>query len=338
MSADMKRHSANDSIRWFAEKVAIASAKLPRDFTDRNSWEIWRDRMKRELVRRIGLPKLEPMTEPVARSDTELGETARVERVDVPADGDYAIPVFVIRPVKYERPAPALLICPGWPQTKYEPQFQRFAVRLAAHGFVSAILDHAPFGETSHGVMPGAMTQVMGMGNLLGISQLAFRAAEAIRVGEYLREREDVDTSRVGITGLCQGGMTTWMAGALDERFAVVAPVASATTFTAWSVEMSRYRALGDTSPYPFGMIEVCDVDHLHGCVAPRPLLVQANAPDDWWPLSGFQAIETFARRIYRLYGEENRCEFVAEAHEHAITGPFADRLEQFLLDHLKGA
>jgi len=337
MSLEITRHTANDSIRWFAEKVAMASAKLPRDFSDRASWESWRNRMKSELIRRIGLPKFEPTKEPLVRSDTALGETARIERVDVPADGNYAIPTFVIRPVAYEKPAPGLLICPGWPQTKFDPQFQRFALRMATHGFVSAILDHAPFGETSHGVMPGAMTQVMGMGHLLGISQLAFRAAEAIRVGEYLRERPDVDTRRVGITGLCQGGMTTWMAGSLDERFAVVAPVASATTFTAWAVEMSRYRALGDTSPYPFGMIELCDVEHLHASVAPRPLLVQANAPDDWWPLSGFQTIESFSRRIYALYGAEDRCEFVAEAHEHAITGPFADRLERFLVKYLGG-
>lgn len=335
MSTELTRHTANDAIRWFAEKVAAASAKLPRDFADRSAWEAWRNQMKRELVCRIGLPTLEPATDPVVRSDSELGESARIERVDVPGDGDYSIPAFVIRPRDCATPAPALLICPGWPQTKYEAQFQRLAIRMAEHGFVSAILDHAPFGETSHGAMPGAMTQVMGMGHLLGISQLAFRAAEAIRVGEYLRSRDDVDSGRVGITGLCQGGMTTWMAGALDERFAVVAPVASATTFVAWSVEMSRYRALGDTSPYPFGMIEVCDVDHLHACVAPRPLLVQANAPDDWWPLSGYHAIETLSRRVYALYNADERCEFAVEAHEHAITGPFAERLERFLVERL---
>ncbi|MBM3213389.1 hypothetical protein FJZ36_00510 [Candidatus Poribacteria bacterium] len=327
---------SNDAIGWLARRVAEASAKLPREFADVASWEGWRDDMRARLRSRIGVPYLEPTEEAVIRSDTVIASHARLERVDIPADADYAIPAFVVKPAEPKADGgPGIVLCPGWPQTKWEPQFMRFGERMARHGFVTAILDHAPFGETSHNTMPGAMTHVMGIGNLLGISQLALRAAEAMCVGEYLRMRDDVRSDRVAITGLCQGGMTTWMAGGLDNRFAAVAPVASGTTFTAWAVEMSRYRALGDVSPYPFGLIEVCDTEHLHAAVAPRPLLVQANTPDDWWPLSGFQQIESFSRQVYELYGAEERCEFVGEMHEHAITGPFADRLEAFLLKHL---
>ena len=67
----------------------------------------------------------------------------------------------------------------------------------------------------------------------------------------------------------------------------------------------------------------------------PRPLLVRANLPDEWWPVSGFAQVEALTRQVYRLYDAEDRVDFRAEVHEHNLTGPFADALEQFLLRYL---
>ena len=211
---------------------------------------------------------------------------------------------------------------------------------MARQGFVVLVLDHAPFGETTPFApadkMQTGMTQVMGMGNLLGISQLALRAAETMRAGEYLRARPDVNPQRVAVAGLCQGGQDTWLSAALDERFCAAAPFCSETTFAVHSAEMASYFTNSDSSPYPFGILKVCDIDHLHAAIAPRPLLVRANLPDQWWPVSGFDEVETLTRRVYRLYQAEDRLDFRLEVHEHNLTGPFADALEEFLLKYLK--
>ncbi len=42
---------------------------------------------------------------------------------------------------------------------------------------------------------------------------------------DYLESRPDVDTSRIGMTGLSLGGMHTWLAASLDDRVAVGAPM-----------------------------------------------------------------------------------------------------------------
>jgi dienelactone hydrolase len=182
------------------------------------------------------------------------------------------------------------------------------------------------------------MTQIMGMGDILGISQLALRAAETMRAGEYLRARPDVSPQWVAVAGLCQGGQDSWLTAALDERFCAAAPLCSETTFAVHSAEMASYFSNADSSPYPFGILKVCDIDHLHAAIAPRPLLVRANLPDQWWPVSGFDDVETLTRKVYRLYGAENRLDFRAEVHEHNLTGPFADALEAFLLKYVKAA
>ena len=58
------------------------------------------------------------------------------------------------------------------------------------------------------------------------------------------------------------------------------------------------HHALSDSSPYPFGILDICDVDHLHAAIAPRPLMVRANLPDHWWPVSGLGAIEKLSRQV----------------------------------------
>ena len=178
------------------------------------------------------------------------------------------------------------------------------------------------------------MTLVMGMGHVVGISQLALRSAEASRCGEYLRSRDDVDAARVAISGLCQGGMDTWLTGGMDDGFCAVAPMCSASTMAVHFAEM-LYSANADVSPFPFGILDVCDIEHLHAAVALRPLLVRANLPDNWWPISGLDDIESLTRKVYRLYGCEDKADIRSEVHEHNLTGPFADALEAFLLKYV---
>lgn len=327
-----------NAIRWLQKKVMREAVKLPRAFPDRPRWETYRDRIRRELPGLIGIPTFAPMEPSVRRAEIQVGDGARCERVDVHVDEDYAIPVFVFSPLEGGGGRrPALVWNPGWPQTKYDPAVLALGVRLARRGFVTLALDHAPFGETTpvtdqRGV---GMTLVMGMGHVLGWSQLGVRAAETMRCGEYLRSRPDVDPRRVAVAGLCQGGQDTWLSAALDEGFAAAAPICSESTFAIHFAEMASYYANSDSSPFPFGILSLCDIPQLHAAIAPRPLLVRANLGDIWWPVSGFDDVEHLTRQVYALYGREDVVDFRAEVHEHNITGPFADALEAFLIRHL---
>jgi dienelactone hydrolase len=325
----------NNALRWLQKAVVQKAQALPGDFRSLEEWETFRMRMRQELPRVIGLPAFPPPGESLVRARLRVGEDTLCERVDVCVDEDYAIPAFVFLPLHPpEVPMPALVWNPGWPEDKWKDAYQAFGVRMARHGYVTLIVDHAPFGETSdfENKHQRGMTLLMGLGHVLGISQLALRAAETIRCGEYLRSRPDVAARRVAVAGLCQGGMDTWLSAALDERFCAAAPLCSASTFAVHFAEMASYYANADASPFPFGILNVCDVEHLHAAIAPRPLLVRANLPDQWWPVSGFGKIEAMTRQVYRLYGAEDRVDFRAEVHEHNLSGPYADALEQFLL------
>jgi hypothetical protein len=328
-----------NAIRWLQKKIIAMAKEMPWSFQTIGEWEAFKKRIRETLPQTIGIPKFPEMKQSTVRARIMVDTGVICERVDVYVDEDYSIPSFVFysndtSPSK----KPGLVWSPGWPQDKWHPSYQSFAVRMAKKGFVVLVLDHAPFGETTpadDNKQSINMTLIMSMGHLLGISQLALRAAENIRAGEYLRSRDDVDASRVALGGLCQGGMDTWLTAALDDSFCAVAPICAASTFSLHMSEMASYFYNSDSSPFPFGIMKICDVEHLHGCIAPRPLLVRVNLPDQWWPISGMDSIEGFTRKIYRLYGAEENLDIKAEVHEHDLTGPFADALENFLVKYL---
>ena len=327
-----------NAVQWLQRKVMAAARELPHRFDTVAAWEQFRDEVRRRLPAVIGRPEFPPLRESVTRGRVRVGNDVICERVDVHVDADYAIPAFVFVPAaRQSTPLPACVWNPGWPESKFKPSYCAFGARMARQGVVVLVPDHAPFGETTfmNRQQADGMSLIMGMGNVLGISQLALRSAETSRCGEYLRARDDVDAARVAVAGLCQGGMDTWLSAALDDGFCAAAPFCSESTFAQHFAEMASYRANGDSSPFPFGILGVCDIEHLHAAIAPRPLLVRSNLCDDWWPVSGFDDVEHFTRGIYRLYGAEQRVSFRAAVHEHDLSGPFADDLEQFLLEQV---
>jgi hypothetical protein len=330
-----------NGIRWLQRKVQRRAALLPSEFSTLEEWELYKQRVRSELPGRIGIPELPALKESRIRGVVRTGERTMCERIDVYVDDNFSIPTFVFAPSESQSaPRPAILWNPGWPQSKYIPSYQKFAGRMAAQGFVVLIPDHIPFGETSYpdGKEGSSMTLAMGMGNVLGYSQLAVRAMETMRCGEYLRSREDVDENLVIVAGLCQGGQDTWLSAALDDGFCAAAPLCSASTFGVHFSEMALYRANADASPFPFGILDVCDVQHLHAMIAPRPLMVRINLGDDWWPVSGFADIERMTAAVYDLYGASSVLDMKGEIHEHDLTGPFADALEAFALRVVNGA
>ena len=129
-------------------------------------------------------------------------------------------------------------------------------------------------------------------------------------------------------------GQDSRLSAALDASCAA-APLCAETTFAIHQVEMASYFARRGTPRPSRWYSRLREYQHLHAAIAPRPLLVRANPPDQWWPVSGFGEVETFTRRIDWAYGAEDRVDFRAEVHEHNLTGPFADALERFLLTYV---
>lgn len=138
-----------------------------------------------------------------------------------------------------------------------------------------------------------------------------------MRVVDYLESRDDVDMKRIGITGHSRGGKMALLAGALDERISLVAPVQSgaggAGSYTMigpggeslsmndkphWYADRIRM-FVGHADKLPF------DQHFLKALVAPRALLCIESVDDDYANPVGTQLTTLAAHPAFRLYGDK---------------------------------
>ena len=151
--------------------------------------------------------------------------------------------------------------------------------------------------------------------NGVGLFYLAMR-----RGLDYLAEDANVDSSRIGVTGLSGGGWQTIVLSSLDPRVLVSIPVAGYTTLQGRVERFSGDSGIRDAGDGDAGDIEQNATDFLTGqdystltaMRAPRPTLLIYNAEDDSCfraPLVKpyvFDAIKPF----FTLYGKENNFRF----------------------------
>ena len=143
---------------------------------------------------------------------------------------------------------------------------------------------------------------------------LAVWAWGGMRVIDYLESREDVDRKRIAITGHSRGGKMALLAGAFDQRIALVVPNGSG------AGGAGSYRVLGpgaealsmNDKPHWYherilqfaGKIDRLPFDQhfLKALVAPRALLCTESLDDDFANPLGTQATSVAVQDIYRFF------------------------------------
>jgi hypothetical protein len=117
----------------------------------------------------------------------------------------------------------------------------------------------------------------------------------------YLLTRPEVDSDRIGVTGMSLGGSrTTWL-GALDERPRALVPVAQMTRYRDFAAS-GRYNEHSIYYYLPGVLKSGLDMEHLVAVAAPRHQSLLIGAEDPLSPLIGIQTILAYARHVYHLY------------------------------------
>ena len=119
--------------------------------------------------------------------------------------------------------------------------------------------------------------------------------------------------------------MDLWFS-AFDQRFKVIAPLCGTTAYEAWALEWINYGYLSDASPGMSNILIVCDTPHIYASWAPRPVIVQNNMNDNWWPMSGYDKVVSLAKKIYGFYGVPDHFKAEMGNEIHAISPRFEAR------------
>jgi dienelactone hydrolase len=265
----------------------------------REEWEQLRTQIRAELQQAWG-----PFPNPACDlSSRKLGELQRdgyrVEkwifqtRPDVWMTANCYVPD---KPGKH----PAILAVHGhWKGAKQDPVPQARCIGPAKLGYVVLAVDAFGAGERGLGKALGEYHGEMVAATLfpVGLPLSGLQVYENMRAVDFLQARDDVDASRIGITGASGGGNQSMYAGAWDDRFAGVVPVCSVGTYDAY---LGAACCMCEVVP---GALRFTEEWGILGLTAPRGLMV-VNASKDAFQFSIGEAAKSLAatRRIYELY------------------------------------
>ncbi|MGC3996333.1 MAG: hypothetical protein QM767_01855 [Anaeromyxobacter sp.] len=196
-----------------------------------------------------------------------------------------------------------------WGQVKPE-----VAAEIAKRGYMLADFDRTE-------IVPDKKGDRSGPGYAaypdLDASAVSFWAWGYHRVIDHLMTRDDVDKSKIAVTGHSRGGKTTIVAGLMDDRIALTVPNNSG----CGGAGCYRYQAdksetidrITKSFPYWFqpqftdfiGKIDRLPIDQhsVKAAIAPRALLTCEALGDLWANPEGSQVTYTAAKVVYDYLG-----------------------------------
>ncbi len=300
-----------------------------------NQWRQSQDERRRQWLEMLGLW---PLPERTPLQATCTGTLERddyvVEKLHFQAvPGCYTTANFY-RPAEVSEPLPGVIYhCGHGGLGKATAHYQAQGPFWARHGYVCIILDTIEIGEglgDHHGTFRGGRWDWYSR----GYTPSGMEAWVGMRALDYFGEREDVDETRVGITGISGGGAVSWWHGAADERVKIVAPVCQT-----GSVEML---VAGQ------GINGHCDCavwnnyygwcwPQIGALICPRPLLVCNGTDDGLWRPYAFRESVHRIKQLYSMLGIGGQCELLDEIIHHSYTPTSRQTIMRWFNRHLKG-
>lgn len=259
----------------------------------------------------------------------------RVEKVVYESLPGYFVTANVYVPDGGKAPYPAVLITPG-----HSPDGKagdRFGGNLAKAGILALIYDEIgmgerlqhydpEIGESKVGRPTGEHSMAYWQTVPVGDHVSRYFIWDAMRGLDYLQSRADVDGARLGALGCSGGGTVTSFLTALDDRVKAAASACYVNTF--------RHVLAGpgpqEAEQSPPGFIAAgLDVPDWVELAAPRPYAI-VSTEADFFPFEGARTAYEEARRIWGLYGAQDRITWITGPGGHGNLAPVGDKIVGF--------
>jgi dienelactone hydrolase len=306
--------------------------------------------------------------------------------VDTKVDGNYVTEQFTIatekkRSGKVER-LPVLLVRPQRPGWKHPvvvvlhgtggaKESQRgWLMDLAKNGIMGVAIDARYHGARAEGEK-GATRYVRAITEAwkAPVEEMEHpfyydTVWDLWRLADYLVTREDVDPKRLGMIGFSMGGIQTWLAASVDDRWRVVVPAIGVQSFK-WSLENDKWQGRAKTiaathetaakdlgepevnqkvcrtlwSKVIPGILEQFDCPSLIRMFAGRALLTLNGDQDPNCPIEGARIAFASAEAAYKAAGCPEKLKImVAEGVGHKVTPEQNAAALEWLVKGLKKA
>ncbi len=281
-------------------------AYLSKLYNDQASWEARKDTLKKEVRERLGIDPL------LAQCSTEAPEYSKIRKFD-----GYTVQNFRLNTVNGHKVcgsiyAPTtkgkhpLIICPNghFKMGRYGEVQQLRLGSLARMGAVCVDYDLWGWGESEDEV--GEKAHHTAEAHVM-------QALNSIRILDWMIQRKDVDTERIGVNGGSGGGTQAVLLSVIDDRYTACNPVVS---LSSW---FDGGCACESGMPIQLSGGGTCNPE-LAAMFAPRPMMIVSDGGD--WTANVPELEFPYLQRIYGFYGKESNVSNIHLPNEVHDFGP----------------
>jgi uncharacterized protein len=307
-----------------SEAEAVAQlARFADSWSGREGWLERAARIRKQILAGANLdplPEKTPLNPEIHSRRAFNGYT--VESVYLEVLPGFLAYGSLYRPLEKNPPFPAVL-CPhghyeGPEGGRLRPDHQNRCATLARMGAVVFSYDMIGFGDSLH----------------LGWSHkhpqaLTLQTWTSIRVTDFVESLDDVDRTRIAVTGCSGGGTQSFLLTALDERITVSVPVAMVSAHFFGGCHCESGMPIHKTAELETNNVEFAAL------AAPRPMLLVSVGGD--WTRNTPQVEFPYIHRVYEALGAADNVEnrhFPDEDHGYQYVKRQA--MYPFMVKHLR--
>lgn len=260
-------------------------------YSNKAEWEARRDTLRKEVRERLGIDKLLPLC------SKEKPEYSKIRKFD-----GYTVQNFRLKTVnghtvcgsiyaptgKGKHP---LIICPNghFSNGRYGKVQQLRLGTLARMGAICVDYDLWGWGESADEV--GSKAHQTSEAHVM-------QALNGIRILDWMIQRKDVDTKRIGVNGGSGGGTQTVLLTVLDDRYTAANPVVSVSSWFDGGCPCES------GMPIQLAGGGTCNAE-LAAMFAPKPMMLVSDGGD--WTSTTPELEYPYLRRIYGFYGATDK-------------------------------
>lgn len=254
----------------------------------------------------------------------------RIEKLYYQSLPGLYVPANLYIPDNLKEPAPAILYLCGHALTQ-KVHYQTHPAKFAKLGFVCLIIETIQWGEVL-GEHHGCYARGWFNWYSRGYTPAGVEVWNAIRGLDLLSDRLEVNSDKIGVTGISGGGAMSWFTAAADPRIKAVAPICGASTLEAHLTTGTIDRHCDCMMPINTYRIDFQDIGAL---IAPRPLLIGQSHRDGLNTIESVYHLYRDIKRIYDLYEEPENIEIVEYPGGHAYHKISREKIFSFFMEYL---
>lgn len=341
VGVDRPEEPSSMTIRDYLSREArrITDAAL-RDFPSAEAWHERIPEKRRQFLEMMGLMELAPAERrpmvPVHVTGVLERPEYRIEKLhyeslpNLHVTANLYIPTHTGAPALH--PLPAVLYVCGHAENQ-KVHYQAHARRFAQLGFICLIVETVQLGE-AHGFHHGCYREGWFNWYSRGYTPAGVELLNGIRGLDLLAQRQDVDSSRMGVTGISGGGAASWWIAAGDERIRAAAPVCGTTTLES---HVSDHIIDGHCDCMWWINTHRWDLADVGGLIAPRPLLIGSADRDPIFTIASIRKVHRQLVRLYETLGAEEKLKLVETPGGHSYHERSRTAIFSWFMKHLAG-